>query len=396
MSNNFTANPGSGGDTFAADDLGTYKIPYSKIDVGAAGFSSPVTAANPLPVSGAVSQSGAWTTGRTWSLTSVSDSITTVPSGTQAVSGTFWQATQPVSIASMPTTGVKPDGTVWAQTGTSANVNVTNSVPVTGTFWQATQPVSIATMPSTPVTGTFWQATQPVSLASMPTTSVKPDGTVWALTGTSANVNVSNSVAVTGTFWQATQPVSIAAAVTVSQATASSLNATVTQQPITKGTQGANGVTTQDLKDAGRVSKMFTVSGLAATATTETGPVTYTISSGLGATTTGTTYTVTTGKTLRVQQIIVSARNSTGTTASPATFRIRAATSGAITTSSPLQAVVVAGTPASAQSTYALANIPDGLEFPSASTLGFTIQQSNWVTASVVCTFDITVIGYEY
>ena len=38
----------------------------------------------------------------------------------------------------------------------------------TGTFWQATQPVSIATMPSTPVTGTFWQATQPVSNASLP------------------------------------------------------------------------------------------------------------------------------------------------------------------------------------------------------------------------------------
>lgn len=40
--------------------------------------------------------------------------------------------------------------------------------PVSGTFWQATQPVSIASMPSTPVTGTFWQATQPVSAASLP------------------------------------------------------------------------------------------------------------------------------------------------------------------------------------------------------------------------------------
>jgi len=40
--------------------------------------------------------------------------------------------------------------------------------PVSGTFWQATQPVSIATMPTTPVTGTFWQATQPVSAAALP------------------------------------------------------------------------------------------------------------------------------------------------------------------------------------------------------------------------------------
>jgi hypothetical protein len=42
------------------------------------------------------------------------------------------------------------------------------SLPVTGTFFQATQPVSIATMPSTPVTGTFWQATQPISAVSLP------------------------------------------------------------------------------------------------------------------------------------------------------------------------------------------------------------------------------------
>jgi hypothetical protein len=38
-----------------------------------------------------------------------------------------------------------------------------NSITVDGVFFQATQPVSIATMPSTPVTGTFWQATQPVN-----------------------------------------------------------------------------------------------------------------------------------------------------------------------------------------------------------------------------------------
>jgi hypothetical protein len=103
------------------------------------------------------------------------NAITTLPAVTfaspQPVTGTFWQATQPVSIASMPSTPVT--GTFFQATQ-----------PVSGTFFQATQPVSIASMPSTPVTGTFWQATQPVSIASMPSTPV------------------------TGTFWQATQPVS--------------------------------------------------------------------------------------------------------------------------------------------------------------------------------------------
>src|ERR1035437_6710104 len=63
---------------------------------------------------------------------------------TQPVSGTFWQATQPVSLATAPTTPVT--GTFWQTTQ-----------PVSGTFYQATQPVSIATMPSTPVTGSFYQ-----------------------------------------------------------------------------------------------------------------------------------------------------------------------------------------------------------------------------------------------
>ena len=62
--------------------------------------------------------------------------------------------------------------------------SITDTVTVSGT---------VAVSGSVAVTGTFWQATQPVS----------------------------------GTFWQATQPVSIAASVTVAQATAASLNATV-------------------------------------------------------------------------------------------------------------------------------------------------------------------------
>jgi hypothetical protein len=95
------------------------------------------------------------------------------------VTGAFFQATQPVSLATNT-----PD--VTDRTARLlGHVTVDNaSFAVTGTFFQATQPVSIASMPSTPVTGSFWQTTQPVSIASMPSTPV------------------------TGTFWQATQPVS--------------------------------------------------------------------------------------------------------------------------------------------------------------------------------------------
>lgn len=139
-----------------------------------------------------------------------------------AVTGTFFQATQPVSIAA----AVDVSDRVARLLG---HVTVDNaSIAVTGTFFQATQPVSIAAAvdvsdrvarllghvtvdnASLAVTGTFFQATQPVSIAAAVDVS---DRTARLL----GHVTVDNaSLAVTGTFFQATQPVSIAAAVDVS------------------------------------------------------------------------------------------------------------------------------------------------------------------------------------
>jgi len=73
-----------------------------------------------------------------------------------AVTGTFWQATQPISAASLPL----PTGAATSalQLPDGHNVTVDNvSIAVTGTFWQTTQPVSLASVPSHAVTnaGTF-------------------------------------------------------------------------------------------------------------------------------------------------------------------------------------------------------------------------------------------------
>jgi hypothetical protein len=119
---------------------------------------------------------------------------------------------------------------VGVSTANPLPVSQQGSVAVTGTFFQATQPVSIAAAidvsdrvarllghvtvdnASLAVTGTFFQATQPVSIAS--TISDDVTDRVARLLG---HVTVDNaSLAVTGTFFQATQPVSIAAAVDVS------------------------------------------------------------------------------------------------------------------------------------------------------------------------------------
>ena len=101
------------------------------------------------------------------------------------------------------------------------NISIAGTVPVSGTFFQATQPVSIAssvavTGPVTdaqlratalPVTGTFFQVTQPVSFAwtGLTDTQLRASPVSVSL----ASTTVTGTVAVTGTFFQATQPVSI-------------------------------------------------------------------------------------------------------------------------------------------------------------------------------------------
>src|SRR4030043_517156 len=109
----------------------------------------------------------------------------------------------------------------YVSAGKPLPVEITDaSVAVTGTFWQATQPVSGTFWQATqPVSGTFWQATQPVRIAQdvmLGTDFSNVFGAASLISATPAvKVEQQGSVAVTGTFWQATQPVSIAGTVTV-------------------------------------------------------------------------------------------------------------------------------------------------------------------------------------
>jgi len=60
-----------------------------------------------------------------------------------------------------------------------------------------TQPVSIATMPSTPVTGTFWQATQPVSGSLTVDLGLNNDVTVTGSVTANAGTNLNTSLLAT-------------------------------------------------------------------------------------------------------------------------------------------------------------------------------------------------------
>src|SRR5674476_957595 len=258
------------------------------------------------------------------------------------VTGTFYQTTQPIS-------------------GSVTVSNFPASQAVTGSFYQATQPISIASMPSTPVTGTFYPTTQPVSLATAPTTPVT--GTFWQTTQPVSGSFYQATQPVSGTFWQATQPIS----------------GTVTQGTLTKGTQGAVGVSTQNLKDAGRNYICITIEALATMSINKA-----------GTTTTGTSYAVTTGKTLRITSFCSSVKN-TSTVVSTSRIRVRAAATVAATSS-----ILIAN------ETYApgaVANmggvddttVPDGIEIAAGIQIGIS-----HIEAAITCTASCCLMGYEY
>jgi hypothetical protein len=202
-------------------------------------ISGSITVSGTTTVSGTVTanQGGTWTVqpGNTANTTAW---LVTGTGGTFPVTGTFWQATQPISAVSLPlptgaaTSANQPSqaasgSTSSGQTGTVAMGFTTTGAPTYTTA--QTNPLSLTTTGglrvdgsavTQPVSGTFWQATQPVSGTITAnqggTWTVQPGNTAnttaWLVTGTGGTFPV------TGTFWQATQPVSIAATVNVSAA----------------------------------------------------------------------------------------------------------------------------------------------------------------------------------
>jgi hypothetical protein len=168
-------------------------------------------------------------------------------------------------------------------------------------------------------------------------------------------------------------------------------NTVATTAPtLTKGTQGANGWSVQDLKDSGRVSKIYSASAVAGV-TTE-GIMTLTPYSGVSAGSTATTFAVTSGKTLRLQSMVVTWRNNTAA-AGGVTVRFRANSSGAAIVTFPVMFALNATTSLTTigSGTTAFLDFPDGFEL--SGTMQFAITQ---IAVTAVVGFDISVIGYEY
>lgn len=154
------------------------------------------------------SQSGAWSVTLAAAL----------PAGSATVGGVNLAQYTPAS-GRLPVDGsgvTQPVSDGGGSLTVDGTVGVTGPVTVTGTFWQATQPVSAAALPLP--AGAATSARQDTGNTSLASLDAKAPALGQALATASLPVVLTaaqlstltplNTVAVTGTFWQATQPVS--------------------------------------------------------------------------------------------------------------------------------------------------------------------------------------------
>lgn len=115
MSDNTVLNPGEGGDVIASDDIGGVKFQRIKLTLGGDGVNGgDVASDNPMPValqagssvtvSGSVpvTQSGVWSVGRAWNLSSAADSVTVAGTLAATQSGA-WDVRNITGTVSLPT-----------------------------------------------------------------------------------------------------------------------------------------------------------------------------------------------------------------------------------------------------------------------------------------------------
>lgn len=244
MADNTTLNTGSGGDVLRDKDRAGVKTPIVALDLNPAGSE-------------------------------------TLMAGAMPVTGTFWQATQPVSIAAAVAVTQSGSWTVTANAGTGTFAISAASLPL---------PTGAATAAKQPALGTAGTASTDVltvqGIASMTALKVDGSGVTQPVSGT---VGISGSVAVTGTFWQATQPIS--GTVTANIGTSGSLALDAT---LTGGTQktklvdsGGTNVATVSAGGALKVDGSAVTQPVSGTFWQATQPISGTVIANPGATTSG-------------------------------------------------------------------------------------------------------------
>lgn len=346
------------------------KVQRVQIDLlSAAGAApNPVTSSNPLPISGSV---GITNFPASQAVSDGGGSLTV--DGSVAVSN--FPATQPVSAAALPLpAGASTEATLALIKAKTDNLDVLLS---TRTKPADTQAVSAAALPLP--AGASTEATQALvkaktdNLDVLLSTRLKPADTLAAVTALGS---------ITGALPAGTNRIGSVRPV-------DSADADLTAA---KGSQSARALGTQDLKDAGRSAVMITVEALAGAIAEALATLTW--SKGYAAVTTGTSYNVTAGKTLRLQALVISFIATT-TTANTTRIRLRVNPAGAALLTSALQFSIRIAWPSAtfiANEAYTIViPFPDGIEIPGGG--GLAISH---IEAAANGTIDISLSGYEY
>jgi hypothetical protein len=169
------------------------------------------------------------------------------------------------------------------------------------------------------------------------------------------------------------------------------------QQPITKGFQGFTGLTTQDLKDAGRNQTNYFIATPVITTATDAVQSLTGFKGGAAIAATVTPAQVTAGKVYRIQSITIT--YIAVATAGSVKFTLRAQAAGVgVLTSPAVQTFIVGGPAAVAGVTYTVSvPIPDGMEFTGFTGLAVSmVGLSATQVATAVGYGQISIQGYEY
>ncbi len=159
---------------------------------------------------------------------------------------------------------------------------------------------------------------------------------------------------------------------------------------VQKGVQPGTFLPVQAAKDSGRTIRTFVATATAGV-TTEA-MMTLTPLTGFVAGGTGTSFTITSGKTLRIQSFVASVR-ATAATAVAGTVRLRISASGAVTTATAVTATIGLAPTSAVIGSGNGGNISfhDGLEL--SGTIQIGVSQIMTATSA---TIDVEIIGYEY
>ena len=325
----------------------------------------------------------------------ISGSVTSTPTGTTTVTGTTaisGTSTITGTVTTSPSGTTTITGTVT--TSPSGTTTISGTTAISGT---STITGTVTTSPSgtTTISGNVTSTPTGTTTITGTVTSV-PSGTTTIsgnVTSTPTGITTINIYGFGTTAVTLGQKISASSMPVVLASdglgSASTTPLFIIQQPLTKGTQGTTGVSVQNLRDAGRVYKVFYLDNIAGI--TSEALATTNINSG-GTLSTSTSYSVTAGKTLRLTAISGTIKD-TSTTAAYGRIRVRSAgtvnaTSGivmALDINTPL------GTSLAGGGTNVSYEVPDGIEIAASQQIGIThIENSASASTSVIVT------GFEY